>query len=63
MVWGDYWILELTADYGAALVGAPSREYLWVLSRTPQLEDATYQQLVATAAAQGFDVARLARSR
>jgi apolipoprotein D and lipocalin family protein len=61
MVWGDYWILDLTADYGAALVGTPSREYLWVLSRTPQLEDTIFQRLIATAAAQGFDVARLAR--
>jgi apolipoprotein D and lipocalin family protein len=63
MVWGDYWILDLTDDYGAALVGTPSREYLWVLSRTPQLDEATYERLVATAAAQGFDVARLVRSR
>lgn len=62
MVWGDYWILDLTADYGAALVGTPSREYLWVLSRTPRLEDTTFQRLIATAAAQGFDVSRLARS-
>lgn len=62
MVWGDYWILDLTADYGAALVGTPSRDYLWVLSRTPQLEDTTFQRLVATAVAQGFDVSRLARS-
>lgn len=62
MVWGDYWILDLTDDYGAALVGTPSREYLWVLSRTPQLDETTYQRLVATAAAQGFDVARLVRS-
>jgi apolipoprotein D and lipocalin family protein len=63
MVWGDYWILDLTDDYGAALVGTPSRKYLWVLARTPQLDEATYQRLVATAAAQGFDVARLVRSR
>jgi apolipoprotein D and lipocalin family protein len=63
MVWGDYWILDLTDDYGAALVGTPSREYLWVLSRTPQLGEETYQRLVATAAAQGFDVARLVRSQ
>jgi len=62
-VWGDYWILDLTEDYAAALVGTPSREYLWVLSRTPQLDEATYQRLVVTAAAQRFDVARLVRSR
>ena len=62
MVWGDYWILDLTEDYSAALVGSPSREYLWILSRTPQLDDATYQRLVATAATQGFDGTRLVKS-
>jgi apolipoprotein D and lipocalin family protein len=62
MVWGDYWVLDLTDDYGAALVGSPGRDYLWILSRTPQLDEATYQRMVATAAAQGFDVARLVRS-
>lgn len=62
MVWGDYWILDLTADYGAALVGTPSREYLWILSRTPELHDTIYQRMTATAAAQGFDVSRLIRT-
>jgi apolipoprotein D and lipocalin family protein len=62
MVWADYWILDLTEDYGAALVGTPNRKYLWVLSRTPQLDESTYQRLVATATAQGFDEARLVRA-
>ena len=62
MVWGDYWILDLTDDYGAALVGSPDRKYLWLLARTPQLDEATFQRLVAAAAAQGFDTTRLVRS-
>jgi apolipoprotein D and lipocalin family protein len=62
MVWGNYWILDITDDYGAALVGDPNRRYLWILSRSPRLDDATYQRMVATAAAQGFDVALLMRS-
>lgn len=61
MVWADYWVLDLTDDYGAALVGTPDRRYLWVLSRTPALDSATYDRLVATASRQGFDVARLQR--
>jgi len=59
MVWGDYWVLDLTDDYSAALVGDPGRDYLWILSRTPQLNDATYQRMIAAAAAQGFDVSRV----
>jgi len=62
MVWADYWVLDLTDGYGAALVGTPDRRYLWVLSRRPELDPATYSRLVGTAARQGFDVARLQRS-
>lgn len=58
-VWGDYWIIALTDDYDAVLVGAPNREYLWILARTPTLDDATYTRLVDIARAAGFDVAAL----
>lgn len=59
MVWGNYWVLDLTDDYSAALVGDPSRQYLWVLSRTPRLADSTYRRMLATAHRQGFDVSRI----
>lgn len=62
MVWGDYWILDLTDDYRAALVGDPSGETLWVLSRTPELDEDTFHRMVSTARAQGFEVDRLIRS-
>lgn len=61
-VWGDYWVLDLTDDYRAALVGSPDRKYLWILARTPTLDEPTYQRMVAAATAQGFDVARLVKS-
>lgn len=59
-VWGDYWILELADDYGYSLVGSPDRKYLWILSRTPQMDAATYQRLVDAAKAKGFEIERLA---
>ena len=61
-VWADYWVREVTDDYRAALVGTPDRRYLWVLSREPELDQATYDRLLETAAAQGFEVARIKRS-
>ena len=62
MVWGDYWILDLTSDYTAVLVGSPNREYLWILARSATIDEATYQRMVETATKQGFDVSRLVRS-
>lgn len=63
MVWGDYQVIELAPDYSHAVVGAPDRKYLWVLSRTPRLDEATYGRLVEAARGQGFDVSRLIRTK
>jgi apolipoprotein D and lipocalin family protein len=63
MVWADYWVLDLTEDYGAALVGTPDRRYLWVLSRQPELDSVSFDRLLATASAQGFDLRQLQRTR
>lgn len=61
-VWGDYWVLELADDYSHALVGDGGRDYLWILAREPQMDPGTYDDLVARAAAKGFDTARLQRT-
>ena len=62
-VWGDYQVLALSPDYSWAVVGDPAREYLWVLSRTPSLDDAVYAKAVAEATSQGFDTRRLEKTR
>ena len=62
MVWGDYWIIGLDPSYGWAVVGDSSREYLWILSRTPTLDAATYDQAVAIARARDFEVRRLVKT-
>lgn len=36
MVWGNYWVIDLDAEYELVAVSEPSREYLWVLARTPR---------------------------
>ena len=59
---GDYWVLDLDADYQHVLVGTPSRDYAWVLSRTPQMDEATLQRLLDKAATLGFDKAAFKRS-
>lgn len=58
-VWGDYQIIALGSDYDHAVVGTPDRKYLWLLSRTAQMDAALYQRLLDGARAQGFDVAQV----
>ena len=43
---GDYWIIDLDEEYRYAVVGHPRRKYLWILSRTPFMDDAIYHRIV-----------------
>ena len=61
-VWGDYWVIDLDADYQLAAVSDSKREYLWVLSRTPQLNDKAYGALIERLKAQYFEVQKLERT-
>jgi apolipoprotein D and lipocalin family protein len=61
-VWADYWVIALADDYRHAVVGTPSRDYLWFLSRTPTVSAEVYDKLVQAAAAQGFDTSRIQRT-
>jgi len=59
MVWGDYWVIDLDPQYQLAAVSDPRREYLWVLSRTPQLDPKVYADLLQRLEQQRFDVQKL----
>lgn len=61
-VWADYWVLYLSPSYDLAIVGGPSRKYLWILSRTPTVAEATMQELMQRAAEQGYDVKEVVRT-
>lgn len=60
--YGDYWVLALDPDYRQVLIGEPSRKYAWVLSRTPQMDEAALDALLARAAELGFDRAAFRRT-
>jgi len=59
---GDYWVVALDPDYRYAMVGHPAKKYLWILSRTPAMDEGTYQSLVAVARSKGYEVDKLRRA-
>ena len=59
---GNYWILELGKDYEYVVVGDESRKYLWILSRTPQMDEAFYEGLVKRVQDKGFDTSKLEKN-
>jgi apolipoprotein D and lipocalin family protein len=56
LTWADYWVIALDPDYQWAMVGEPGHEYLWILSRTPDMPRARFEELKARAVAMGYDL-------
>lgn len=56
---GKYWIIDLAEDYSYAVVGHPNRKYLWILSRTPKMEQITYDNILKHVSEKGFDISKL----
>lgn len=62
-VWGDYWVIQLAADYRYAVIGEPHREFLWVLARETQINSTDWASIEAKLKEQGYDPARLVREK
>jgi apolipoprotein D and lipocalin family protein len=58
---GDYWIVDLGKEYEYAVVGAPNRQYLWILARQPVIDESVYKGILERLATQGFPVDQLVR--
>ena len=54
-----YWIIDLADDYSYAVVSHPNKKYLWILSRTPKMNDTVYRQIIFRLESKGFDVSKL----
>ena len=60
--YGPYWIIGLGKNYEYAVVGTPNRKYLWILSRTPEMDRERYDSIVKELKLKGFDVSKLIRN-
>lgn len=56
---GDYWVIYRDEDYRVALVGHPQHKYLWLLSRTPEVDQQTRDKLLEIAREQGYVTSEL----
>lgn len=57
---GDYWVIDLDKEnYQYAVVGTPSRKYLWILSRTQKMDNKLFQKVIENAGSKGFDMTKL----
>jgi apolipoprotein D and lipocalin family protein len=57
--YAGYYILELEENYQWALIGSTSDKYLWILSRTPKLDESTKNLILEKARTRGYDTSKL----
>jgi len=58
---GDYHIIMLAEDYSWAVVTS-GKKYLWILSRTPEIDEKLFEELTIKLNAEGYDMSRLQRT-
>jgi lipocalin len=57
--YADYFILELDENYRWVIIGSSSDKYLWILSRTPQLEQESLDSILKKARERGYNTDKL----
>lgn len=57
--YGDYYVMDLDENYKWAVIGSSSDNYLWILSRTPQMDEDLYKKLLSKLTKRGYDVTKL----
>ena len=59
--WATYLIAWLDDAYEHAIIGVPSRRYVWVLARSPRATDDKWSELIDRVAELGYDTDLLRR--
>lgn len=59
---GDYWIIDLGKNYEYAVIGHPNRKYLWILSRTKEIEVEVYEAILSRLKEKQYDTSRLIKT-
>ena len=59
---GHYWIIDLGENYDYAIVGHPDRKYLWILSRSPRMDEKIYNLILEKLKLQFYDTSKLVKT-
>lgn len=59
---GAYWIIDLGEDYEYAVIGHPDRKYLWILSRTKEMDESVYEGILNRLKEQHYDISKLIKT-
>ena len=59
---GDYWIIDLGKNYEYAVIGHPKRKYLWILSRTKEMDEGIYEGILSLLRDKQYDTSKLIKT-
>ncbi len=59
--WAPYLVIYLSEDYRHTVIGHPSRDLVWIMSRDREMSEARYAKILASLAAQGYDTTRIVK--
>jgi len=59
---GDYWVVALDPEYRYAVVSEPERAFMWILARTPAMDETAYEALLDKLRVAGYPVDQLVRT-
>ncbi len=59
--WAAYLVIDLSPDYQHTVIGHPSRDLVWIMSRKPTMSETDYEAILARLAAQGYDTSRIVK--
>jgi apolipoprotein D and lipocalin family protein len=57
----EYLVAHVDAEYTETIIARSSRDYVWIMARTPQIPDADFARLKQKVADLGYDTAKLER--
>ena len=58
---GDYRVIHLDSDYNMTVIGRNKLDYVWLMSRQPDLSREDYDRAVEAIRVAGYDIAQLQR--
>jgi hypothetical protein len=58
---GDFRIVYLDEGYENTIIARQARDYVWIMSRNPEISDTDYQRLSDVVKSLGYDISQLKR--
>ncbi len=49
-------VIELDEDYSYTVIGYPSKKYVWIMARDPQMEEKRYNLILDNLSKIGYDI-------